>query len=449
MGESLAMRMAAASKEDRDKILQTLSEAEITGLNYDWRFWGRPEQFSPEPAGWVKWLYLAGRGAGKTRSGAEWIRERVTTGKFRHIALVAPTTSDARDVMLEGESGLLNIFPPNQQPFYEPSKRKVTFYNGAIGHLYTADKPDRLRGPQHDTAWADELAAWRYPEAWDMLMFGLRLGQDPKVVITTTPKPKRILREILQDPTTVITKGSTYDNVDNLAPAFMETIIKKYEGTTLGQQELHAVLLEEDPSALWQRKMLDPLRLRTHPSLQRIVVGVDPNVKNSDDDETTNECGIIVAGTAICSCKQTPELHVFVISDDSARVGPNEWATRVIKTFHQHRADRVVPEVNQGGDLVTIVLRTIDPLIPITPVFATRGKATRAEPVAALYEQGKVHHVGSFPELEDQMCTWVPGEGDSPDRLDALVWSVYFLMLAEEPVEQVVMYEDRVNISPY
>lgn len=398
-------------------MLASLTPQQAAAIYYDWRTWARPNQLPPE-GDWRIWLLLAGRGFGKTRTGAEWVRAEVESGRRGRIALVAPTAADGRDVMVEGESGILAISPPWFRPLYEPSKRRLTWPNGAIATVYSADEPDRLRGPQHDGAWADELAAWQYPEAWDMLMFGLRLGQDPRAVVTTTPKPVRLIKELLADKTVAVTRGSTYENAANLAPAFLRQIVAKYEGSRLGRQELYAEILEDVEGALWQRQRIDELRVARAPELLRVVVAVDPS---ASDDDTSDEAGIIVAGVS-------RDGHGYVLADLSGRLSPDGWARRAVHAYKEWLADRIVAEVNNGGDMVEHTIRTVDPGVPIKKLHASRGKFTRAEPVAALYEQGKVHHVGYFPALEDQMCTWTPGQ-PSPDRMDAMVWALTELMI--------------------
>lgn len=342
----------------------------------------------------------------------------VQTGRYKRLALVAPTAADARDVMVEGESGILATSPPDFYPHYEPSKRRLTWPNGAIATLFSADEPNRLRGPQFDGAWADEIAAWRYPEAWDQLQFGLRLGMDPRVVATTTPRPIPFILELLESRTTHVTVGSTYDNVANLADAFIEKIIAKYEGTRLGRQELYAEILTEVPGALWKREVIEQYRVRRMPALARVVVAVDPA---ASDSEGSAETGIIVAGVG-------EDRNAYVFDDVSLHASPDGWAKQAVAAYYRHNADRIVAEVNNGGDMVGYTVRTVDQGVAYKDVRASRGKQIRAEPVAALYEQGKVHHVGYFGELEDQLCTWVPGE-KSPDRLDALVWALTELML--------------------
>lgn len=371
---------------------------------------------------------MAGRGFGKTRTGGEWVRSLVEQGKAKRIALVAPTAADARDVMIEGESGLLAISPPWFKPRYEPSKRRLTWPNGAIATAYSADEPERLRGPQHDAAWCDELAAWRYPEAWDMLMFGLRLGTDPRCVVTTTPKPVPLVKDLLKQPTTVVIRGSTYDNAGNLAKAFLDQIVEKYEGTRLGRQELNAELLDDNPYALWKRGQIDASRVRTAPDLLRIVVGVDPTATSSGD-----EAGIVVAGVGMCNCKGTPEKHGFVLADESLQGSPAAWGSAAVNAYHKHKADRILGETNNGGEMIEYTIKTVPNgrTVSYKGIHASRGKRTRAEPVASLYEQGKVHHVGSFAKLEDEMCNWTPDEEDSPNRMDALVWALSELMLKE------------------
>jgi len=419
--------MSSLSVEDRRKLLSELSEQEAEALLYDWRFWARPNQLAPN-GDWRYWLILAGRGFGKTRAGAEWVREEVQTGRRGRLAFVARTAADTRDVMVEemsqaAGSGILQVSPPWFRPEYEPSKRRLTWPNGATATLYSSDEPDLLRGPQHDGAWADELAAWQYPQAWDMLMMGLRLGNDPRAVITTTPKATQLIKELIKDPMCVVTKGSTYDNLANLAPSFLNVILRKYEGTRLGRQELYAEILDDVEGALWTHDIIDNLRVDECPDLIRIVVAIDPQgahrqagQKRAIEDEVDSETGIVVAGVARNG-------HCYVLADLSVDASPDGWASRAVNAYHDYKADRICAEVNFGGDMVLSTIRTADRNVPVTKLHASRGKLIRAEPIAALYEQGRVHHVGSFPQLEDQMCNWVPGDS-SPDRLDALVWAL-------------------------
>lgn len=333
------------------------------------------------------------------------------------MILAARTVDDARDVMVEGESGILAICPPWNRPTWMPSTRMLRWPNGAIAMVYSADKPDLFRGKQADGVWADELAAWRYPEAWDQLLFGLRLGPDPRVVVTTTPRPTPVIKELMAHPTTVVTRGSTYDNRANLAPAFFDGIISRYEGTRLGRQELYAEILDDNPNALWQRSQIDKLRVTEAPAeLQRIVVAIDPSATTTGD-----EAGIIVAGLG-------PDGHGYVLDDATIRGSPHTWGSKAVQAYHRHQADRIVAEVNNGGEMVELTIRTVDDKVAYKAVHASRGKRTRAEPIAALYEQGRVHHVGTFAELEDEMCDWEP-EMPSPNRMDALVWALTELML--------------------
>jgi phage terminase large subunit-like protein len=373
---------------------------------------------------------LAGRGFGKTRVLSEWICERAQSGRAGRIALVAPTAADARDVMIEGESGVLSVAPAWARPVYEPSRRRLTWPNGAIATTFSADEPERLRGPQHDAAVCDELAAWRYPEAWDQLMFGLRLGRNPRCVVATTPRPTKLLRELIAraGKDVAVTRGSTYANRANLAPAFLDQIIRRYQGTRLGRQELDAELLDDVPGALWNRDQLDSCRLERRPELTRIVIAIDPAVSSGED---ADETGIIVAG-------RDTDGHGYVLADTSGRYAPAEWARVAIAAYGVHQADRIVAEVNNGGEMVEATLRMVDPNTSFRAVRASRGKVARAEPIAALYEQRRIHHIGEFPQLEDQMCSFTSGfdrrsVGYSPDRVDALVWALTDLLV--EPMK--------------
>jgi len=364
-------------------------------------------------------VLLAGRGYGKTRTAVEWVRERIESGA-RRLLLAGPTTQDVRDVMIEGESGILAKSPPWMRPHYEPSKRRLTWPSGARAVLLSADEPERFRGLQSDSFWADELASWRYPDAWDQMQLGCRLGSKygvtPRGIISTTPKPTPLIKQLVADARSVVTRGSTYENAANLAPAFISTIISRYEGTRIGRQELYAEILDEVEGALWSRAVIEQSRATRLPdAFLRVVVAVDPAVTAT---ETSDETGIIVAGIG-------SDRHLYVLADLSGRMTPNEWARKAIGALDTWNADRVVAEENQGGKLVEHALRTVRRDVPYTGVRATQGKRTRAEPVAAMYEQKKVHHVGGFPKLEDQLCEWEPLSGDrSPDRLDALVWAL-------------------------
>ncbi len=419
----------------RAQAIADLTPKQAEELLYTWSFLARRDQLPP-PGEWAIWLFLAGRGAGKTRSGAEWVRDKVKEGVGR-FALVGPTAADARDVMVKGDSGILatswrydkdhngNLIG---RPTYEPSKRLLTWENGALALLFSAEEPERLRGPQHGAAWADEVAAWTDAQAaWDMLMFGLRLGENPQVMVSTTPKPIPLVRELLRQKNCVVTKSKTSANAANLAPTFLTSIVSKYKGTRLGRQELDGELLEEVEGALWNRKMFEVpgFRVAFVSGFKRIVVGVDPSITSTADSAL---CGIVVAAVG-------EDDFGYVIHDGSERLSPAAWAARVDELYKVYKADRVIVEVNQGGDMVAHTLRTVNPSIPITMVHASRGKQARAEPVAALYEQGRIRHVGAgFAELEDQMCTWEPMTGaPSPDRLDAMVWALTNLMIEGFP----------------
>ncbi len=388
---------------------------------YRWNEWAASKQLAPD-GDWAVWLLMAGRGFGKTRAGAEWIRKRIYSGVGRRIALVAPTPDDVRNVMVEGESGLLQISPPWQRPRYEPSKRKLTWPNGAYALAFSSHEPERLRGPQFDTAWCDELASWKYArQTWDNLQFTLRLGNDPRCAVTTTPKPIALLRELKGRDDVRVTTGSTYENRANLPEEYIENIRRRYEGTRTGRQEIYAELLDESEDALWKRDWIEEARVRSAPELSRIVVSVDPAVSSRT---SSDETGIIVAGA-------DEDGHAYVLEDASGRMSPDGWARRAIAMLDKYGADRIIGESNNGGDLVEHTIRTAyeSRVIPYKSVHASRGKYARAEPVSALYEQGKVHHVGGLDALEDQMCMWTPGAEGSPDRMDALVWAVTELLL--------------------
>ncbi len=403
-----------------------LSEQQAQELLTEWRFWARANQLAPE-SNWSGWLILAGRGFGKTRAGAEWVRSRVcgktplAAGTASRFALIAETAADGRDVMVEGDSGILAVHPKDFRPMYEPSKRRLTWPNGATATVFNATEPDQLRGPQFDGAWSDELAKWRYAqETWDMLQFGLRLGSNPRQLVTTTPRAIQIIRDLVKNPNWTVTRGSTFENAANLAPSFLTQIKSRYEGTRLGRQELEAAILDDAPNALWQRDNLDRYRVKEAPKLTRIIVAVDPAAKDNAKNEDGAAHGIIVAGIG-------ENGRGYVIEDGTLRASPNAWARRVISLYDRYEADRIVVEVNQGGDMVKAVLDSVRHGLPIQEVTATRGKHIRAEPVAALYEQGRVSHVGSFPELEDEMVLFEADGfiGDkSPDHVDALVWAL-------------------------
>ncbi len=396
-----------------------------------WDLQGRPGQRPPEDGPWMTWLLLGGRGAGKTRTGAEWIRGAALghpgflEPAAGRIALVGETHADVRDVMIEGPSGLVAIHALRGEGLvWSPSLRRLEWPNGAVAHSFSSEDPDGLRGPQFGAAWADELAKWRHPqETWDMLQFGLRLGREPRQVVTTTPRPIPLLKRLLADPRSVVSRMRTQDNAAHLAPTFLRNVAGLYAGTRLGRQELDGELIEERSDALWNRAGIEAARARAAPDLVRIVVAVDPPASSGP---RADACGIVVAGIDEGGTG-------YVLADTSMRrARPSEWAAKAVAAYRRWHADALVAEANQGGEMVAAILREIDPGIPVTSVRATRGKYLRAEPVALLYEQGRVHHVGAFPELEDELVDFGPGglsSGRSPDRLDALVWALSDLML--------------------
>lgn len=347
------------------------------------------------------------------------------------IAIVAPTYADARDTCIEGDSGLRGILPKACIEAWNRSLGELILVNGTRYKLFAAEEPERLRGPQHHRAWCDELGAWRYAETWDQLLFGLRLGTDPRVVVTTTPKPNALVRTLIKSQRTRITGGSTFDNAANLAPAALAQLREKYEGTRLGRQELNAELLDDVPGALWTRAMLDGPRVKAPPDLVRVVVAVDPS--GTKGDGGGDDIGIVVAGKGV-------DGRCYVLADRSCNLSPDGWGRRAVAAYSEFRADRIVAERNFGGAMVEHVIRSIDPKVSYREVTASRGKVARAEPVAALYEQGKVSHVGAFAQLEDQLCQMTGsgfiGEG-SPDRADAMVWAITELMLEAQPAAPV------------
>lgn len=416
--------LSSQPQEMVGQILDGLSKEELAALEYDWRFWGRPAQFTPD-GDWETWVIDAGRGFGKTRAGAEWVREQVDAGKQR-IALIGETYKDLVEVMCFGDSGLAGVFPPHQKPKIVASPHvQVQFHTGAIALGYNATQPGQLRGPQFDAAWCDELAKWRYArETWDMLQFGLRLGDKPQALVTTTPRPIPLLKEIKAEATTVVTRGSTFDNAGNLAPSFLKRVKARYEGTRLGRQELYAETLDDLPGALWTRDRLDGPRISEAPAMSRVVVAVDPSGTGGADDGG-DSIGIVIAGKGL-------DGRGYVLGDWTCKLSPSGWARRAVEAFEHFDADRIVAERNFGGAMVEHTIRTVSPDVSYKEVVASRGKIARAEPIAALYEQGRVSHVGAHSELEDQLCMFGPngfiGEG-SPDRADALVWALTELML--------------------
>lgn len=398
-----------------------------------WNLQRRPTQTPPD-GDWLVWLILAGRGFGKTRTGAEWIAEQAWRHPGTRWAIVAPTFGDARDTCVEGDSGLLHALGGEVRT-WNRSLGELELVGGSKVKLFSADEPDRLRGPQHHGAWCDELAAWRYPEAWDQLQFGLRLmapDLQPRTVVTTTPKPTKLVRSLVDRATTHVTRGSTFENEANLAPAALEELRSLYEGTRIGRQELYAELLLDTPGALWTMAMLDAdgVRVDHVPDLVRVVTAIDPAVTSGED---ADETGIVTVG-------QDHDGDLYVLADDTTKATPEGWASVAIGAMDRHGSDRIVAEVNNGGDLVESVLRAVDRTVPYRKVTASRGKRVRAEPVAAMYEQGRVHHVRGLEELEAQMCSWTPDGGQgSPDRLDALVWACTELGLGKRRRRGVVV----------
>ena len=440
-----AERFRALSSAARRQVIGELSERDANALLYDWEFWARPAQLAP-PGDWVNWLILAGRGFGKTRVGAEQVRR--WTKEFPIVNLIGPTAADVRDIMVQGigaGSAIMEVCPKDEAPVYEKSNRRLVWPNGAVSFLFSAEEPERLRGPQHMKLWCDEIAAWRNPDAcWEQAEFGLRLGTQPQTVITTTPKPTKLIKMLANSELTRLTQGTTYENRSNLAPTFLERIMTKYEGTRLGRQELNAEILEDRPGALWTLKAIETDRVLQPPALRRIVVGVDPAVTSGEESD---EWGIVCVAEGVSLSGDERPPHYYVLDDFSGRFTPNDAARRVVNAFKAHQADRIVAEVNNGGDLVEAILRNVDHSFAYKAVHASRGKLIRAEPIAALYEQHRVHHVGTFGALEDQMCDYVPAVSKSPDRMDALVWALSELTAAEEH-EIFFEYSDTHSISP-
>jgi phage terminase large subunit-like protein len=428
-----ALRSGLKAGRKPDELLRRLPDGAREYLAHWWPFLARPDQLPPD-GDWLVWLMLGGRGAGKTRAGAEWVRG-LALGRWPfagtpvgRIALVGETFADVREVMIEGVSGLLSIHERRERPEWQPSRRRVVWPNGSVAHAFSSEDPESLRGPQFAAAWADELAKWRHAEAtWDMLQFGLRLGDHPRQMVTTTPRPVPLLRRLIADATTAVSHATTRMNRMNLSPAFLTRVVGRYAGTRLGRQELEGEMIEDRADGLWQRGDIERLRVDAAPDrLGRIVVAVDPPAS-----QRSGTCGIVAAGVL--------DDTAYVLADATiAEVRPDQWAARALGLYRRIGADALVAEINQGGDMVTAVMREIDRHVPVTPVRATRGKWLRAEPVAALYAQGRVRHVGALPELEDELCDFGPdglSAGRSPDRLDALVWAVTALMLgdAKEP----------------
>lgn len=432
---SVSDLLGSVSAEEVDQFLEGLSDNAIMALPYLFEHWAHEgHQLAPE-GDWTTWVVLGGRGAGKTRAGAEWIRSRVegatpeAPGAARRVALVAETLDQAREVMVFGESGIMACSPPDRRPKWLATKRQLVWPNGAMAQCFSASEPEALRGPQFDTAWCDELAKWKKAEeTWDMLQFCMRVGDDPRQMVTTTPRNTPVLRRLLGENTTVKTSAPTRANRLHLAESFLDTITAKYRDTRLGRQELEGELLTDMEGALWSHAMLDAGRVDRAAALDRVVVAVDPPVTSG---HAADACGIIVAGVVMDGAPQN--WTAYVLEDATIEgAGPNQWAGHALAKMAEYEADRLVAEVNQGGELVETVVRGIDPLVPFGAVRAARSKGARAEPVAALYEQKRVRHVGALPQLEDQMVQMsrggFSGRG-SPDRVDALVWALNELMI--------------------
>lgn len=421
----LARQLLGRSPSERARLIDRTVK-DFVRLSRDWSFWARPEQLPPD-GDWRTWLIMAGRGFGKTRAGAEWVRAAAEANGDLRIALIGATAGDARGIMVEGQSGLLAIAPPWLRPDWEPSRRRLVWRSGAQAFVYSAEEPGQLRGPEHHLAWCDELAKWAYgKESWDNLQFGLRLGEQPRALVTTTPRPIELLKGIMVDPRSVVVRGRTRDNSGNLPEAFLDYVQSTYGGTRLGRQELDGELIEDVEGALWTRALIDACRKGSKPDMRRVVIGVDPPAGVGGD-----ACGIVVAGFGMDGTGH-------VLEDASVHgLHPEGWARAVAAAAGRWQADRVVAEANNGGAMVESVLRAVDPHLPIRMVHAAHAKVARAEPVASLYAMGKIFHHGCFPTLEDEMCGLIAGggyagPGRSPDRADALVWALTELMLGRK-----------------
>ncbi len=426
--------MASATREEQQAFLSSLPNSTLRGLPYLFEFWAMPHQLPPE-GDWRTWVVLGGRGAGKTRAGAEWVRAEVEgsgpmdAGRSRRVALVGETLDQARDVMVFGESGILACSPPDRMPEWQATRRRLVWPNGAVAQIFSAHDFERLRGPQFDAAWVDELAKWpKAEQAWEMLQFTLRLGKLPRQVVTTTPRNVPVLKRILEQGSTRITHAPTSANRANLAASFLEEIERLYAGTQTGRQELEGILVEDVEGALWSSALIEAARVDIPGTLDRIVVAVDPPVTGKD---SSDECGIVVVGARTSGA---PGDWMAVVLEDAtvSAASPAVWAEAAIAAMERHGAERLVAEVNQGGDMVESVVRQVDPLVPFRAVRASKGKVARSEPVAALYEQGRVRHLRGLATLEDQMRLMTTrgynGKG-SPDRVDALVWAIHDLII--------------------
>ena len=443
----LDVLLASESEGLLPDLLSGLSERAIEVMLGEWSIWARDDQLPPQMAQgglpWTVWLVLGGRGAGKTRTGAEWVRG-LALGKLpfsqtpvTRIALVGETQNDVREVMIEGVSGLLSVHGRDERPLWQPTRRRLEWPNGAVAHVFSAEDPESLRGPQFEAAWLDEIGKWRLAEeTFDQLQFGLRLGSHPRQTVTTTPRPTPLLKRLINDPATALTRSKTKDNIYHLAPAFLDAVVKRYAGTRLGRQELDGEMIEERQDALWTRAMIEAARFEGEvPPLVRLVVAIDPPASSG---KRSDACGIVAAGIG-------PDGTIYVLNDASLeRASPAAWSSKAMALYRRFEADALIIETNQGGEMAEAVLREVDANVPITPVKATRGKALRAEPVAHLYEQGRVRHVDVFPELEDELCDFGPTDkgfglssGRSPDRMDALVWAISSLALGAKGAPRV------------
>jgi phage terminase large subunit-like protein len=435
---SPAEKVALLPEVERTKFLDEIVHenglASIADLDHLWGFWARPKQLPPPTdcqcgcqGRWLYWMLLAGRGFGKTRTGSEWVHEQVNSGVYGRFHLVGATASDIRDIMVEGPAGLQATQKPYNKTTYYPTKRSIKWANGAVALLFSADEPERLRGEQCEAAWADELAAWRYTDAWQQLQLGLRLGPFPRTIITTTPRPTPLIRKIAKDDRTHVTAGSTYENVGNLSEVFINEITSEFEGTRIGRQEIYAEILDDSELALWNRDLIEDNRVKKDevPENQftKVVIGIDPAVSYGRES----------AETGICVAAISKKGVAYVLEDETGKYRPEHWASKAVSLYHFYsRSDnpwgapevRVVAEKNQGYELVRHTINVYDPEVPVKLVDARKNKITRAEPIATAMERGRVKHVGIFPKLEEQMCTWEQGDPESPDRLDAMVWAL-------------------------
>jgi phage terminase large subunit-like protein len=442
---------ASLSPEEQAEMIGSLSDAEKAELRWNWKFWARPNQLAPD-GDWNYWIVLAGRGFGKTRMGSEWVRDLAHNNPGCRIALVAETAADARDVMIKGDSGLLNCDPTLDDDSWSPTNRCLTWPNGSRAFTYNGTTPDQLRGPQHHFAWVDELAKFEYmQEAWDQLLFGLRLGDHPKVLVTTTPRPLPLIKKLIADPDSTVTRGSTLDNAANLATSTVKALYDTYGNSRLGRQELEGEILGDIPGALWTREMIDGSRVKEAPEdLERVFVAVDPATSSH---EGSDETGIVVVGMAR---DKDGYARGYVLEDASLKGPPEEWAKKAVSLYRKWQADKIIAEKNQGGDMVSSVIKVQDRNVPVKLVHASRGKVVRAEPISTLYEQARVHHVGAFPKLEDQMCEFsidnVRNKSTgSPDRVDALVWGLteLFDKIAGRRLTKKTTAEDGSKITTY